>query len=50
MTDATTLLLGLPGVLVKRVGCRADGTRVVDVVTDEKTAARVRPAVWCPPR
>jgi len=37
--DATTVLFGLPGVRVERVERRADGTRVVDVVTDEPTAA-----------
>ncbi len=39
MTDATTLLLGLPGVRVERVERRADGTRVVDVVTADEAAA-----------
>jgi hypothetical protein len=39
MSDATTVLFGLPGVRVERVERRADGTRVVDVVTDEPTAA-----------
>jgi hypothetical protein len=38
MSDATTVLFGLPGVRVERVERRADGTRVVDVVTDEPTA------------
>jgi len=39
MTDATTLLFGLPGVRVECVQRCADRTRVVDVVTDEPTAA-----------
>ena len=39
MSDATTVLFGLPGVRVERVERRTDGTRVVDVVTDEPTAA-----------
>jgi transposase len=39
MSDATTVLFGLPGVRVERVERRADGTRVVDVVTDDPTAA-----------
>jgi hypothetical protein len=39
MSDATTVLFGLPGVRVERVERRTDGTRVVDVVTDELTAA-----------
>ncbi|MDI3313989.1 MAG: transposase family protein [Mycobacterium sp.] len=39
MFDATTVLFGLPGVRVERVERRADGTRVVDVVTDDPTAA-----------
>jgi transposase len=39
MTDATTLLFGLPGVRVERVERRADGTRVVDVLSAEETAA-----------
>ena len=39
MTDATTLLLGLPGVRVERVERWADGTRVVHVVTAERAAA-----------
>ena len=38
MIDATTLLFGLPGVRVERVERRADGARVVHVVTDEPTA------------
>jgi hypothetical protein len=38
MSDATTVLFGLPGARVERVERRADGTRVVDVVTDEPTA------------
>jgi transposase len=37
--DATTVLFGLPGVRVERVERHADGTRVVDVVTNEPTAA-----------
>ncbi len=39
MSDSTTLLFGLPGVRVERVERRADGTRVVHVVTTEETAA-----------
>ncbi|KAA8955108.1 ISL3 family transposase, partial [Mycobacterium sp.] len=39
MSDGTTLLFGLPGVRVERVERRADGTRVVHVVTAEETAA-----------
>ena len=39
MSDATTVLFGLQGVRVECVERRADGTRVVDVVTDEPTAA-----------
>ena len=39
MTGTTTLLFGLPRVRVERVQRCADGTRVVDVVTDEPTAA-----------
>jgi transposase len=39
VTDATTLLLGLPGVRVERVERWADGTRVVHVVTAERAAA-----------
>lgn len=39
MSDATTVLFGLPGVRVERVERRANGTRVVDVTTDEPTAA-----------
>ena len=39
MSDATTVLFGLPGVRVERVERRPDGTRVVDVVTDDPTAA-----------
>ena len=39
MSDATTVLFGLPGVRVERVERRADGTRVVDVVTADPTAA-----------
>jgi transposase len=39
MFDATTVLFGLPGVRVERVERHADGTRVVDVVTNESTAA-----------
>jgi hypothetical protein len=33
VSDGTTLLFGLPGVRVVRVERRADGTRVVQVVT-----------------
>jgi transposase len=39
VSDGTTLLFGLPGVRVERVERRADGTRVVHVVTAEPTAA-----------
>jgi transposase len=39
MSDATAVLFGLPGVRVERVERRANGTRVVDVITDEPTAA-----------
>ncbi|MBV8347332.1 MAG: ISL3 family transposase [Mycolicibacterium sp.] len=39
MSDATTVLFGLPGVRVERVERRADGARVVDVVTADPTAA-----------
>jgi transposase len=39
MSDGTTLLFGLPGVHVERVERLADGTRVVQVVTAEQTAA-----------
>ena len=39
MSDATTVLFGLPGVRVERVERHADGTRVVDMVTDEPAAA-----------
>jgi len=38
MSDATTVLFGLPGVRVERFERHADGTLVVDVVTDEPTA------------
>ncbi len=39
MTDGATLLLGLPGVRVERVERRADGTRLVHVVTADEAAA-----------
>lgn len=39
MSDATTVLFGLPGVRVERVELRADRTRVVYVITDEPAAA-----------
>ncbi|MDT5111258.1 MAG: transposase [Mycobacterium sp.] len=39
MSDGTTLLFGLPGVRVERVERLADGTRLVDVVTTEESAA-----------
>ena len=39
MSDATTLLFGLPGVRAERVERRDDGARVVHVVTNEETAA-----------
>lgn len=44
MSDATTVLFGLPGARVERVERRSDGTRVVDVITDEPTAAACRRA------
>lgn len=46
MSDATTVLFGLPGARVERVERRSDGTRVVDVITDEPTAAACRRAGW----
>ncbi len=39
MVDATTVLFGLPGVRVVGVSAEPDGTRIVDVVTVEETAA-----------
>ncbi len=39
VSDGTTLFFGLPGVQVERVERLADGTRVVQVVTAEQTAA-----------
>ena len=39
VTDATTLLFGLPGLRVESVEGRADGTRIVHVVTDDPAAA-----------
>ena len=39
MGHGTTLLFGLAGVAVREVSLRADGGRVVDVVTDDETAA-----------
>lgn len=39
MSDGTTLLFGLPGVRVERVGRLADGTRVVHLATAEQAAA-----------
>ena len=39
MEHGTTLLFGLAGVAVREVNLYADGTRVVDVVTDDETAA-----------
>src|SRR5437879_13706457 len=45
MSDATTVLFGLPGVRVgrvERVERCVDGTRGVDVLTDEPTAAACR--------
>lgn len=39
MSDATTVLFGLPGVRVERVERCVDGTQVVDVLTDEPAAA-----------
>src|ERR1700681_3703541 len=38
VSDGTTLLFGLPGVRVERVGRLADGTRVVHVATAEEAA------------
>ena len=40
MSDVTTVLFGRPGVRVERVERRADGTRVVDVVTDGADGCR----------
>jgi len=37
--ESTTVLFGLPGVKVTGVFAQSDGSRVVDVVTDEDTAA-----------
>jgi transposase len=39
VSDGTTLLFGLPGVQVERVERLSNGTRVVQVVTAEQTAA-----------
>lgn len=39
MTDAKTLLFGLPGLRVERVERWADGTRVVYAVTGEQAAS-----------
>ena len=39
MSDGTTLLFGLPGVRVERVERRAEGIRVVHVVTADEAAA-----------
>lgn len=45
MSDATTLLFGLPGVRAERVERRDDGARVVHVVTNEETRSGVS-EVW----
>jgi len=37
--ESTTVLFGLPGVKVTSVFAQSDGSRVVEVVTDEDTAA-----------
>ena len=39
MTDATTLLFGLPGLRVITVTQELDGTRIVDAATDDPAAA-----------
>jgi transposase len=39
VVEGTTVLFGLPGVRVIRVSRQSDGSRVVEVVTDEDTAA-----------
>ncbi|MGZ6770010.1 MAG: ISL3 family transposase [Mycobacteriaceae bacterium] len=39
MVEGTTVLFGLPGVQVSRVSRKSDGSRVVEVVADEDTAA-----------
>jgi transposase len=39
VSDGTTLLFGLPGVRVERVELLADGTRVLQVVTTDRSAA-----------
>jgi hypothetical protein len=38
-SDGTKILVGLPGVRIRKVVGAMDGTRVVHVVTDEETAA-----------
>ena len=40
MEHGTTLLFGLPGVAVVRVELAPDGSRLVEVVTDDPGAAR----------
>lgn len=39
MTENATVLFGLPGVRVVGVDRRSDGTRVLELATDEDTAA-----------
>jgi transposase len=39
VVEGTTVLFGLPGVQVTRVSRQSDGSRVVEVVTGEETAA-----------
>ena len=39
LEHGTTLLFGLAGVAVREVRLGGDGTRVVEVVTDDETAA-----------
>ena len=39
MIESTTVLFGLPGVQVTRVSGMDDGTRIVEIATDEATAA-----------
>uniref|UniRef100_UPI000AB482A0 transposase family protein n=1 Tax=Rhodococcus marinonascens TaxID=38311 RepID=UPI000AB482A0 len=39
MVESTTLLFGLPGLRVTNVSRKPDGTRIVDVVTDDECAS-----------
>ncbi len=39
MIESTTVLFGLPGVKVTGALGQSDGSRVVEIVTDEDTAA-----------